>query len=77
VLACPACKPQQLSPPHLPALRYDYLWKKDPAATLQAFLASEGSQAADGTRDDPPLAKFEAQITKYKQVRGKEGRCMW
>jgi hypothetical protein len=32
----------------------------------QGFLEAEGTKNADGTRDDPPLAKFEEQIQKYK-----------
>ena len=46
--------------------KFDYLWKKDLNATLQEFLQAEGKQLPDGTFDDPPLAMFEAQITKYK-----------
>jgi hypothetical protein len=29
-------------------------------------LEAEGTKNADGSRDDPPLAKFEEQIQKYK-----------
>lgn len=49
-------------------LKYDYLWKKDQQQALQEFLAAEGSKLPDGGRDDPPLAKFEEQINKYKYV---------
>jgi hypothetical protein len=34
--------------------------------TCQAFLETNGVQQADGSRTDPPLAKFEEQIQKYK-----------
>lgn len=32
----------------------------------QDFLEAEGVRLPDGSRDDPPLAKFEEQITKYQ-----------
>eukprot|EP00798_Chlamydomonas_sp_ICE-L_P004667 gene4667-14864_t len=49
--------------------KYDYLYKLDLNATLQEFLKAEGTQIeGEDTYDDPPLAKFEAQIAKYKQV---------
>eukprot|EP00879_Flechtneria_rotunda_P005416 GHRR01005708.1.p1 GENE.GHRR01005708.1~~GHRR01005708.1.p1 ORF type:complete len:1495 (+),score=578.36 GHRR01005708.1:300-4784(+) len=54
-------------------MKYDYLWKQDLNQTLQLrvfkdFLEAEGTKAADGSREDPPLAKFEQQIQKYKAV---------
>ena len=45
---------------------FDYLWKKDLNGALQEFLEAEGVKLPDGSRDDPPLAKFEEQIQKYK-----------
>ncbi|KAK9808985.1 hypothetical protein WJX72_007373 [[Myrmecia] bisecta] len=48
--------------------RFEYLWKKDLQATLQEFLAAEGKLNEDGSRDDPVLEKFEAEIAKYKAV---------
>jgi hypothetical protein len=32
----------------------------------QDFLEAKGVKAEDGSREDPPLAAFEEQITKYK-----------
>lgn len=32
----------------------------------QSFLDANGAQLADGGKDDPPLARFEEQIQKYK-----------
>lgn len=37
-----------------------YMW--------QEFLAAEGKQLEDGTRDDPTLDRFEAEIAKYRAV---------
>ena len=37
-------------------------------ATLKEFLEAEGIVLSDNTKDDPPLAKFEEQIAKYKQI---------
>lgn len=34
----------------------------------QEFLAAEGKQLEDGTRDDPTLDRFEAEIAKYRAV---------
>ncbi|KAL6747291.1 flagellar outer dynein arm heavy chain beta [Haematococcus lacustris] len=48
--------------------RYDYLWKKELHAALQEFLEEQGTVLADGSRDDPVLAKFEDQIAKYRAV---------
>lgn len=48
--------------------RFDYLWTKDLQATLKEFLEAEGKILEDKTRDDPPLAKFEEQIQKYKAM---------
>ncbi|PNW78281.1 hypothetical protein CHLRE_09g403800v5 [Chlamydomonas reinhardtii] len=48
--------------------KFDYLWKQDLQATLQQFITDNGVTLPDGTRDDPPLAKFEEQIVKYKNV---------
>ncbi len=48
--------------------KFDYLWKKDLHTALNEFLTEQGTTLADGTRDDPPLASFEEQITKYKSV---------
>ena len=36
------------------------------ATHAQAFLEAEGVQQPNGNRTDPPLAKFEEQIQKYK-----------
>lgn len=47
-------------------LKFDYLWRNDLQAALQAFLEAEGPLLPDGTRDSPPLSKFEEQINKYK-----------
>ncbi len=47
-------------------LKYDYLWKQDLNQTLQDFLEANGVKSADGSREDPPLPKFEEQIQKYK-----------
>jgi len=47
-------------------LRFELLWKTDTQATLREFLESHGTALPDGTRDDPPLSKFEDQIQKYK-----------
>jgi dynein heavy chain len=47
-------------------LRFDFLWSTDLNANLKAFLEAEGRPLPDGGRDDPPLAKFEEQIQKYK-----------
>ncbi|KAF6251999.1 flagellar outer dynein arm heavy chain beta [Scenedesmus sp. NREL 46B-D3] len=49
-------------------MKYDYLWKQDLNQALQDFLEAEGTKNADGSRDDPPLAKFEEQIQEYKAV---------
>lgn len=46
--------------------RFDYLWKRDLPATLADFLATEGVVNPDGTRDEPALDKFEAEIAKYR-----------
>ena len=35
---------------------------------LQEFLAAEGKQLEDGSRDDPTLDRFEAEIGKYRAV---------
>lgn len=35
---------------------------------LQEFLAAEGKQSEDGSRDDPTLDRFEAEIAKYRAV---------
>jgi dynein heavy chain len=45
---------------------FEYLWKRDLNGALQEFLEAEGVKLSDGSRDDPPLAKFEEQIQKYK-----------
>lgn len=37
-----------------------------PQAALQSFLEGEGPKLTDGSRDEPPLAKFEEQINRYK-----------
>jgi dynein heavy chain len=46
--------------------KFEYLWKQDLHKALQDFLAADGVALPDGTKDDPPLAKFEEQIQKYK-----------
>ncbi len=48
--------------------KFDYLWKKDLNTALHEFLNEQGSTLSDGSKDDPALAKFEEQITKYKAV---------
>lgn len=47
-------------------MKYDYLWKQDLNQTLQGFLEANGTKNADGSREEPPLSKFEEQIQKYK-----------
>lgn len=47
-------------------LKYDYLWKQDLQETLQDFLEANGNKHGDGSKEDPPLSKFEEQIQKYK-----------
>ncbi len=47
-------------------LRFDYLWKNDLQKALHDFIAAEGVVGAGGAKDDPPLAKFEEQVNKYK-----------
>ena len=46
--------------------RFDFLWKTDLQAALREFLDAHGAPLADGGKDDPPLAKFEEQIQKYR-----------
>ena len=48
--------------------KFDYLWRKDLKVQLKEFLDAEGKTLSDGTLDDPPLAKFEEQIGKFKAV---------
>ena len=48
--------------------RFEYLWKRDIQGTLKEFLETEGETLADGTHDDPPLEKFDAEISNYKDV---------
>ncbi|KAA6419077.1 MAG: flagellar outer dynein arm heavy chain beta [Trebouxia sp. A1-2] len=48
--------------------KYGYLWKRDLNETLKEFLVAEGKQLEDGTRDDPTLDRFEAEIAKYRAV---------
>ena len=43
-------------------------WLKQPHYALQEFLVAEGKQLEDGTRDDPTLDRFEAEIAKYRAV---------
>ncbi len=43
-------------------------WLKQPHCALQEFLVAEGKQLEDGTRDDPTLDRFEAEIAKYRAV---------
>lgn len=38
------------------------------AAQSKGFLEAEGIKAQDGTRADPPLAKFEEQIHRYRSI---------
>ena len=47
-------------------LRFEFLWRADPAAALAEFLAAHAQALPDGGRDDPPLSKFEEQIAKYR-----------
>lgn len=35
---------------------------------IQEFVESEGVELEEGTKDDPPLGKFEEQISKYKGI---------
>ncbi|CAD7696266.1 unnamed protein product [Ostreobium quekettii] len=49
-------------------VKYSYLWTKDLPTALKEFVEEEGEQLEDGTKDDPPLAKFEEQIAKYKGI---------
>lgn len=35
---------------------------------LQEFLAAEGKQLEDGSKEDPTLDRFEAEIAKYRAV---------
>ncbi len=42
--------------------KFDYLWKNDLQATLKQFIADNGATLPDGTKDDPPLARFEEQV---------------
>ncbi|KAI8473051.1 MAG: flagellar outer dynein arm heavy chain beta [Monoraphidium minutum] len=49
-------------------LRFDFLWKTDAVATLKAFLEANNTTQPDGSCADPPLAKFEEQIQKYKAI---------
>lgn len=35
---------------------------------MQAFLTTEGGVKPDGSLQDPPLEKFEAEIAKYRAV---------
>ena len=34
----------------------------------QEFVEAEGIELEEGTKDDPPLGKFEEQISKYKGI---------
>ncbi len=47
-------------------LRFAYLWTTDLSASLASFLQDEGAVLPGGGKDDPPLAKFEERIAKYK-----------
>lgn len=53
--------------------KYDYLWKLDLQTSLKEFIEAEGSTLPDGTKDDPALARFESQITKYKNIQTEIG----
>ena len=48
--------------------KFDFLWTKELQSSLNEFKAAEGRTLEDGTKDDPPLAKFEEQIAKYKAL---------
>ena len=48
--------------------KFEYLWKRDIQGTLKEFLETEGTEMEDGTRGDPPLEKFDAEISSYKEV---------
>ena len=49
-------------------LEYEYLYKKDLQEALQEFIEAEAPEQKDGSRGEPPLSAFEAQITKYQAV---------
>lgn len=40
-------------------------------SAIQEFLDANGVELEDGTKDDPPLAKFEVEIGKYKEIQSK------
>lgn len=45
---------------------------------LQEFLEREGTKNADGSREDPALEKFEAEISKYKATQEEvQVRCVF
>ena len=48
--------------------KFEHLWKQDLNTSLKEFLEAEATTLSDGTKDDPVLAKFEEQITRYKNV---------
>ncbi|KAK9866454.1 hypothetical protein WJX84_011662 [Apatococcus fuscideae] len=48
--------------------KFDHLWKKDLSVSLQEFLVAGAVAQADGTRQDPPLEAFEAEIARFKGI---------
>lgn len=38
---------------------------------MKEFLDANATELEDGTKDDPELSKFEAEIKKYKDIQSK------
>ena len=51
----------------LPA-RGDPLTRRHLAVCEQVFLAEEGVTREDGTREDPTLPAFEAEVSRYRTI---------
>lgn len=49
-------------------LHYSYLWTQDLSQSLHQFLEQNAEILEDGSKDDPSLEKFEAEISKYKKI---------
>jgi len=47
---------------------YSYLWTTNIEAAFQEFLETQKTEASNAVDADPPLAAFDAQIAKYKQL---------
>lgn len=53
---------------HASFQRFEYLWKNDLQTTLHEFLEKNAVVMEDGSKDDPELAKFDAEIARYKKI---------